>query len=107
VSRKPFWLTDQEWSRIEPHLPADVRGKARVDDRRVISGIVQSAPRLAFARHFFLPNAATARIVTIFPARPISFSLDRLSTNNALVDAEENLLPTNSSFTTANGATCP
>jgi transposase len=40
VSRKPFWLTDQRWSRIEPHLPADVRGKARVDDRRVISGIV-------------------------------------------------------------------
>jgi transposase len=41
VSRKPFWLTDQQWSRIEPHLPADVRGKARVDERRVISGIVQ------------------------------------------------------------------
>jgi transposase len=40
VSRKPFWLTEQQWSRIEPHLPADVRGKARVDDRRVISGIV-------------------------------------------------------------------
>jgi transposase len=40
VSRKPFWLRDPEWSGIEPHLPADVRGKARVDDRRVISGIV-------------------------------------------------------------------
>jgi transposase len=40
MSRKLFWLTDQQWSRIEPHLPADVRGKERVDDRRVISGIV-------------------------------------------------------------------
>jgi len=40
MSRKLFWLTDQQWSRIEPYLPADVRGKARVDDRRVISGIV-------------------------------------------------------------------
>jgi len=40
MSRKLFWLTDQQWSRIEPQLPADVRGKARVDDRRVISGIV-------------------------------------------------------------------
>jgi transposase len=41
MSRKLFWLTDQQWSRIEPYLPSDVRGKARVDDRRVISGIVQ------------------------------------------------------------------
>jgi transposase len=40
MSRKLFWLTDQQWSRIEPRLPADVRGKERVDDRRVISGIV-------------------------------------------------------------------
>jgi hypothetical protein len=38
--RKLFWLTDQQWSRIEPHLPADARGKERVDDRRVINGIV-------------------------------------------------------------------
>jgi transposase len=35
-----FWLSDEEWCRIEPHLPRDVRGKERVDDRRVISGIL-------------------------------------------------------------------
>jgi transposase len=35
-----FWLTDQQWTQIEPHLPTDVRGKDRVDDRRVISGII-------------------------------------------------------------------
>ena len=35
-----FWLDDEQWSRIEPHLPSDVRGKERVDDRRVISGIL-------------------------------------------------------------------
>ncbi|MEI9930405.1 MAG: IS5 family transposase [Rhizomicrobium sp.] len=35
-----FWLSDEQWVRIEPYLPTDVRGKARVDDRRVISGIV-------------------------------------------------------------------
>lgn len=35
-----YWMSDREWQRIEPHLPRDVRGKARVDDRRVISGIV-------------------------------------------------------------------
>lgn len=35
-----FWLTDDQFARLEPHLPTDTRGKARVDDRRVISGIV-------------------------------------------------------------------
>ena len=35
-----FWLSDEQWSRIEPRLPTDVRGKPRVDDRRVISGIL-------------------------------------------------------------------
>ena len=35
-----FWLTDEQFARLEPHLPTDTRGKPRVDDRRVISGIV-------------------------------------------------------------------
>jgi transposase len=35
-----FWLSDEQWGRIEPHLPTDVRGVERQDDRRVISGIV-------------------------------------------------------------------
>ena len=35
-----FWLNDEQWRQIEPHLPTDVRGKPREDDRRVISGIV-------------------------------------------------------------------
>jgi transposase len=35
-----FWLSDDQWRRIEPHLPTDVRGKERADDRRVISGIL-------------------------------------------------------------------
>ena len=35
-----FWLSDEQWQQIEPHLPRDVRGKPREDDRRVISGIV-------------------------------------------------------------------
>jgi len=40
MSRKLFWLSDEQWARIEPHLPRDVRGVERADDRRVISGIV-------------------------------------------------------------------
>jgi transposase len=35
-----FWLTDEQFAKIEPLLPNDTRGKERVDDRRVISGIV-------------------------------------------------------------------
>lgn len=35
-----FWLTDDQWQRIAPFLPTDIPGKDRVDDRRVISGIL-------------------------------------------------------------------
>lgn len=40
MRRNLFWLNDDQWRRIEPYLPKDVRGKSRVDDRRVISGII-------------------------------------------------------------------
>ncbi len=40
MKRDQFWLTDEQFSKIEPHLPANTRGKKRVDDQRVISGIV-------------------------------------------------------------------
>ena len=35
-----FWLSDEAWAAIEPHLPHGQPGKPRVDDRRVISGIL-------------------------------------------------------------------
>jgi len=35
-----FWLDEGQFARLAAHLPTDTRGKARVDDRRVISGIV-------------------------------------------------------------------
>ena len=38
--RRRFELTDFEWSVIEPLLPNKVRGVPRVDDRRVINGIL-------------------------------------------------------------------
>lgn len=40
MSMDLFWLSDEQWRRIQPHLPTDVRGIKREDDRRVISGIV-------------------------------------------------------------------
>ena len=34
-----FWLSDEAWAAIEPHLPKNQPGARGVDDRRVISGI--------------------------------------------------------------------
>ena len=36
-----FWLSDTQWARLAPLLPSKPRGVPRVDDRRVISGIVR------------------------------------------------------------------
>jgi len=36
---RQFWLSDAQWAVIEPLLP-HLGGKPRVDDRRVISGIL-------------------------------------------------------------------
>jgi transposase len=35
-----YWLSDEAWAAIEPHLPKNQPGARRVDDRRVISGIL-------------------------------------------------------------------
>ena len=40
MSKQLFWLSEEEWRRIEPYLPHGRRGAHRVDDRRVISGII-------------------------------------------------------------------
>ena len=40
MRRNLLWLSDDQWGRIAPLLPTDVRGKDRADDRRVISGIL-------------------------------------------------------------------
>jgi len=40
MTRSYFWLSADQFARLAPHLPTDTRGVPRVDDRRVISGIV-------------------------------------------------------------------
>lgn len=40
MSRSLYWLSEAEWARMAPLLPRGRRGARRVDDRRVISGIV-------------------------------------------------------------------
>lgn len=37
-----FWLSEDQFRKIEPLLLNDVRGVPRVDDRRVLSGIIIS-----------------------------------------------------------------
>ena len=67
MSRDHFWLTDRQFARIAPHLPTDTR-VPRVDDRRVISGIVHvlksgATPivsELLFARTAPGPKPATS-----------------------------------------------
>lgn len=40
MTRRRYELTDKEWSIIEPLLPNKPRGVPRVDDRRVLNGIL-------------------------------------------------------------------
>jgi transposase len=40
MRRHLYLLSDEEWAAIQPHLPTGRQGARRVDDRRVISGIV-------------------------------------------------------------------
>ena len=40
MSDHHFWLSDSQFARIHPFLPNKPRGVPRVDDRRVISGII-------------------------------------------------------------------
>lgn len=37
---REFWLSDKQWAVIEPCLPTNQAGARRVDDRRVLSGII-------------------------------------------------------------------
>jgi putative transposase len=40
MSDHHFWLSAEQFARLEPLLPNKPRGVPRVDDRRVISGII-------------------------------------------------------------------
>ena len=54
-----FWLSDGQWARLAPLLPNKPRGVPRVDDRRVISGIIhvlRSGCRWADAPSWYGPR---------------------------------------------------
>jgi len=59
MDRDYFWLDEVQFSRLAPLLPTDTRGVPRVDDRRVISGIVhvlKSGGRWADAPDIYGPR---------------------------------------------------
>ena len=43
MSRHHAWLSEAQFIRLQPLLPNKVRGVPRVDDRKVISGIITSS----------------------------------------------------------------
>ena len=40
MTETSLWLSDAQFARLSPLLACDTRGVPRVDDRRVISGII-------------------------------------------------------------------
>jgi transposase len=40
MSVELFWFSEEQWSKIEPHLPRNQRGPERQDDRRILSAIM-------------------------------------------------------------------
>ncbi|SJM34952.1 hypothetical protein BQ8482_570009 [Mesorhizobium delmotii] len=40
INREHFWLSEEQFGLLEPHLRTDSRGRPRIDVRRAISGII-------------------------------------------------------------------
>jgi len=57
-AQESILASDEYWERIESHLPTDVRGVERKDDRRVIGG--ESTRRLARRRPWPLAGQPAA-----------------------------------------------
>lgn len=60
MAKQVQWLSDEEWARIEPLLPRGRKGAHRVDDRRVVSGIV----------HMLTSRRPHSPPTVIMPGRP-------------------------------------
>jgi transposase len=66
-----FWLSDRQWRRLAPLLPNKPRGVPRVDDRRVISGIVHVLRSVAAGPMSQLPTAhARPSTIASYAGRP-------------------------------------
>ncbi len=54
TKRDPFWLKEAQVTPIEPHPPADMRGKPRVEDHDVIGRGVRDGAKAADKAVFHL-----------------------------------------------------
>jgi len=43
MSRTLYWLSDDAWAAIKPHLPRNQPGARHVDDRRVNSRVIHTS----------------------------------------------------------------
>ncbi|MCP1550229.1 hypothetical protein J2W76_003474 [Methylorubrum zatmanii] len=68
-----FDLMDAEWAVIEPLLPTGVRGNERVDDRRVLNGIIWRLRSRALARS--CGRLAALGEATILQAVPLDLAV--------------------------------
>jgi transposase len=72
MNRNLAWLSDAEWARIEPLLPRGRKGARRVDDRRVISGIVHMLRSGARWRDCPARSGHSARTGAVRPLKPMA-----------------------------------
>jgi hypothetical protein len=75
-----FWLNDKQWAWIAPHLPTNLTGSGRDDDRRIISGVIHmlqcirsttnDVPRSTKLTGCLLANRSPMRVVRAASALP-------------------------------------
>lgn len=58
-----FWLSNAQMARLEPYFPKS-HGKPRVDDRRVLSGIISSIAMVCDGEMRLRSMAPTRRSIT-------------------------------------------
>jgi transposase len=68
---KLFWLSDTQWTAIEPLLP-HLAGKPRVDDRRVISGILHRYREGVLCQMRMAPHQGVQPVQSPEPGRPVA-----------------------------------
>ena len=88
MNRNQFWLTDAQFSKIEPHLPTDTRGNAirrQVEDRGAMPNLPPKANRKW--KNCFSPflyrnrNAIERMFCRLKDFRRIATRYDRNATN--------------------------
>ena len=71
-----FWLTDEQMARLRPYFPKS-HGNPRVDDRRVLSGIIfinRNGLRWSDAPKEYEPLRVRRRLIAVSYAARSSFS---------------------------------